>query len=85
MMKKNNLLKLILLFLVVFSLCVNVFAAVVSDNDGAAFITKAEFDSLKNTFQSTLNEYNSNIDNKIDNAISDYLAGVKYILVDRTF
>ena len=77
MMKKNNLLKLILLFLIVFSLCVNVFAAVVSDNDGAAFITKAEFDSLKNTFQSTLNEYNSNIDNKIDKAISDYLAGVK--------
>ena len=28
------------------------FAAVVSDNDGSAFITKAEFDSLKNSFQS---------------------------------
>lgn len=53
------------------------FAAVVSDNDGAAFITKAEFDSLKNTFQSQLNGFNSNIDNKIDSAISSYLAGVK--------
>ena len=53
------------------------FAAVVSDNDGAAFITKAEFDSLKNTFQKELNENNSNIDNKINDAINAYLNGVK--------
>ena len=52
-------------------------AAVVSDNDGSAFITKAEFDSLKNNFQSQLDSYNSSIDNKIDNAIASYLAGIK--------
>ena len=38
---------------------------------------KAEFDSLRNTFQSQLNEYNSSIDNKIDVAIASYLAGIK--------
>ena len=53
-----------------------VFAAVVSDNDGSAFITKAEFDSLKNNFQFQIDSYNSNIDNKIDNAIASYLAGI---------
>lgn len=52
-------------------------AAVVSDNDGAAFITKAEFDSLKNTFQSEINEKTSSIDSKIDLTISDYVKNVK--------
>ena len=52
------------------------FAAVVSDNDGASFITKAEFDSLKNNFQSEINRFTENIDVKIDNAIASYLAGV---------
>lgn len=58
-------------------LCVNNFAAVVSDNDGSAFITKAEFDSLKNNFQSQLDQYNTSIDSKIDDAIASYLAGIK--------
>ena len=52
-------------------------AAVVADNDGSAFITKAEFDSLKNSFQSQLDQYNSSIDSKIDSAIAGYLAGIK--------
>ena len=55
---------------------INTFAAVVGDNDGAAFITQAEFDSLKNDFQTQINRYNSSVDNKIDGAISNYLAGV---------
>ena len=63
-----------LIFAFLFS--INSFAAVVSDNDGSAFITKAEFDSLKNNFQSQLDSYNTSIDNKIDNAIASYLAGV---------
>ena len=54
----------------------NSFTAVVSDNDGSAFITKAEFDSLKNDFQSQIDQYNSAIDSKIDNAIASYLAGI---------
>ena len=63
---------------IVFAFGINIcFAAVVSDNDGAAFITKAEFDSLKNTFQLQINEFNTNIDNKIEKAINAYLAGVK--------
>lgn len=53
-----------------------VHAAVVADNDGSAFITKAEFDSLKNNFQSQIDAYNSNIDSKIDSAIASYLAGI---------
>ena len=57
-------------------LTLNSFAAIVSDNDGAAFITKAEFDSLKNNFQSQINSYNNSIDNKIDGAIASYLAGI---------
>ena len=59
-----------------FLLSINSFAAVVSDNDGSAFITKAEFDSLKNDFQSQLDGYNTSIDAKIDNAIASYLAGI---------
>ena len=67
--------KALVTFLVVL-MSINTFAAVVGDNDGAAFITKAEFDSLKNDFQSQLDRYNSSIDNKIDGAIASYLAGV---------
>ena len=51
--------------------------AVVSDNDGSAFITKAEFDSLKNDFQSQIDQYNTSIDAKIDGAIASYLSGIK--------
>ena len=49
----------------------------VSDNDGSAFITKAEFDSLKNNFQSQIDQYNTSIDSKIDGAIASYLAGIR--------
>ena len=68
--------KLLALFLVVL-ISINSFAAVVSDNDGAAFITKTEFDSLKNDFQAQLDSYNTSIDSKIDKAIASYLQGVK--------
>ena len=37
---------------------------------------KAEFDSLKNTFQAEINRYKNSLDNKIDGAIAGYLAGV---------
>lgn len=66
---------LCLVFAFLFS--INSFAAVVGDNDGSAFITKAEFDSLKNDFQAQIDSYNTNIDSKIDAAIASYLAGVK--------
>ena len=68
--------KLMALFLVVL-MSIESFAAAVSDNDGSAFITKAEFDSLKNNFQSQIDQYNTSIDAKIDGAIAAYLSGVK--------
>ena len=56
---------------------VNCIASVVSDNDGTAFISKAEFDSLKNNFQSQIDQYNTSIDSKIEVAIASYLAGIQ--------
>lgn len=52
-------------------------AAVVSDNDGSAFITKSEFDSLKTSFQSQIDSYRTGIDSKIDSAIASYLSNIK--------
>lgn len=68
--------KLLALFLVVL-ISINTLGAIVSDNDGSAFITKAEFDSLKNNFQAQIDQYNTSIDSKIDGAISSYLAGIQ--------
>ena len=68
--------KLIALLLVAL-LRVESFAATVSDNDGSAFISKAEFDSLKSNFQSQLDQYNTSIDSKIDEAIASYISGIK--------
>lgn len=66
---------MVALFLVLL-LSIESFGAVVSDNDGSAFITKAEFDSLKINFQSQIDQYNTSIDSKIDGAIASYLAGI---------
>ena len=63
------------IFIILFMSFITIGAAV-SDNDGSAFITKAEFDSLKIEFQSQLNQYNVSIDNKIDNAIASYLTSL---------
>ena len=52
------------------------FSAVINDNDGSAFVTKAEFESLKDNFASQVDQYNTSIDSKIDGAIATYLAGV---------
>ena len=77
MRKSTKLLKRFAALFLVVLMSIESFAAAVSDNDGSAFITKAEFDSLKNNFQTQLDVYNKNIDNKIDNAIAGYLAGIK--------
>ncbi|MBR1453897.1 MAG: hypothetical protein IJ593_04560 [Lachnospiraceae bacterium] len=76
MKKSTRIVKRLLALFLVVLMSINTFAAVVGDNDGAAFITKAEFDSLKNDFQNQLDRYNSSIDNKIDGAIALYLAGI---------
>ena len=54
----------------------NSYAAVISSNDGSAFITKAEFDALVNDFNSRIEDYERSIDAKIDGAIAEYLAGL---------
>ena len=77
---KKSFLELIVILVLLTTCFVN--ASVVSDNDGSAFITKAEFDSLKNNFQSQVDQYNNNIDAKIDSAISSYLAGIKTELTE---
>ncbi|MBR1453774.1 MAG: hypothetical protein IJ593_03920, partial [Lachnospiraceae bacterium] len=75
MKKSTKLKKIVALFLVVL-ISIESFAAAVSDNDGSAFITKAEFDSLRNTFQRQINSFNENINNKIDSVINGYLQGI---------
>ena len=76
MNKPYRLIKRRLALILVLLFSIESFAAVVGDNDGAAFITKAEFDSMKNDFQSQLDRYNSSLDNKIDGAIASYLSGI---------
>ena len=77
MRKELRLIKRLVALFLMLLLSIESFGAVVSDNDGSAFITKAEFDSLKNDFQSQIDQYNTSIDAKIDGAIAAYLAGVK--------
>ena len=62
------------LFIVVL-LNINSYAAV-SANDGSAFVTKAEFDALVNTFNEQMDTYQSGLNTKIDGAIANYLAGL---------
>ena len=63
------------LFLLVL-MSINSFAAIVGDNDGAAFVTKQEFEELKKGFAKQIDNYNSSIDGKIDGSIANYLAGI---------
>ena len=74
---KRKVEKKALCLIFVFLLSINSFAAVVSDNDGAAFVTKAEFEALKKDFAGQINQYNASIDNRIDGAIASYLAGMQ--------
>ena len=76
MRKSTKIVKRLLALFLVVLMSINTFGAVVGDNDGAAFITKAEFDSLKNNFQAQIDQYNTSIDSKIDGAIASYLGGI---------
>ena len=75
--KRIKLQKKILALALILLLCAENFAAIVNDNDGAAFITKAEFESMKKDFDKQIEQYNNSIDNKIDGAIAAYLAGFR--------
>ncbi|MBR1455497.1 MAG: hypothetical protein IJ593_12775, partial [Lachnospiraceae bacterium] len=76
-MKRSTWIKRAVATFLVVLMSINSFAAVVSDNDGATFITKAEFESLKNDFQTQINRYNSSIDNKISGTVASYVQGIK--------
>lgn len=69
-------LKIVATLFLVIILSVESFAAIVSDNDGSAFVTKSEFESLKTNFADQITNYNNSIDRKIDGAIASYLAGL---------
>ena len=74
--KKNKVCKFIyIVFAIILS--INCFAAVVSDNDGSAFVSKAEFEALKKNFSNQIDNYNNSIDERIDGAIAAYLAGIR--------
>lgn len=72
-MKKKGCLLILITAII---LNITAYAAVISDNDGAAFVTKADFDALKFSFAKQIDDYNKSIDNKIDGAIAQYLAGI---------
>ena len=50
--------------------------AAVGANDGSAFVTKAEFDALVNTFNEQMDTYANSINSKIDGSIANYLNGL---------
>ena len=71
------MIKKIISFILIILISFSNFAAVVSDNDGSAFVTKAEYDSIKSDFKKKVEEFNGGIDNKINDSIAKYLAGIK--------
>ena len=76
MRKSTKLVKKLLALFLVVLISIDNFAAIVSDNDGSAFVTKAEFETMKSDFAEQIENYNESIDAKIDGAIASYLAGI---------
>ena len=73
--KKKLIFIMVILTILVKGLCT--FAAIVSDNDGSAFVSKAEFEAMKSNFEDQIINYEDAISTKIDGAIASYLAGIK--------
>ena len=73
--------RMMALFIVVL-LNINSYAAV-SANDGSAFVTKAEFDALVNTFNEQMDTYQSGLNAKIDGAIANYLSGLSGVTTEK--
>lgn len=72
----NKIKRTLALFLIIL-LSIQSFAAIVSDNDGSAFVTKTEFETMKKNFAEQVDNYQKSLDAKIDGAIAAYLAGMK--------
>lgn len=76
MRKLFKMVKQCMVFCFVVILTINSFAAVVSGDDGGAFLTKQSFEEMKAEFEDKIDNYNISLDNKIDGAIAAYLAGL---------
>ena len=77
MTRNTKIVKKIAALFLVLLLSIESFAAIVSDNDGSAFVTKGEFEALKSNFASQIKNYNDSIDGKIDGAVASYLSGIQ--------
>ncbi len=75
MKKSTKMLKRFAALFLVVLMSIESFAAIVGDSDGGAFVTKQEFEDLKDGFDAQLDLYNDSLDNKIDGAIANFLAG----------
>ena len=76
-MKNKFIIKKIFIFLLVLTIGVESFAATVDSSDGAAFITKKEFEELKSNFNQQIELYDVSLSRKIDGAITDFLNGLR--------
>ena len=77
--KSTKLIKRCLALFLVVLMSIDSFAAIVGDSDGAVFVSKKEFEDLKNEFNAQIDRYNQSIDNKIDGKIAAYLYGLKVV------
>ena len=77
--KKIKMYKKALCLIFAFLLSIDSFAAIIIDNDGSAFVTKAEFEAMKSNYNNQLDTYNTSIDSKIDGAIASYLSGINMV------
>ena len=75
MKKFSKIGKRVLAFFLVALMNINSYAAV-GANDGSAFVTKAEFDALVNTFNEQMDSYADSLVSKVDGAIANYLASL---------
>lgn len=71
---KNRLVCVLVVFMIIFTISVNTFAAVVSDNDASALVTIEEFKAYQKNFDSKIATYANGVTNFIDGAIVVYLA-----------
>lgn len=78
----TKVIKVTISFLIIIGFACQTFAAIVSENDGSTFVTKSEFEAMKQNFEDQIESYNNSIDGKIDGAIASYLAGIKTATVE---
>ena len=72
MKKTYKMFTRLIAILSILAMSTNSFAAV-GGNDGSAFVTKAEFDALVNTFNEQMDNYAASLETKVDGAIANYL------------